>query len=42
MNNIDFLRKTEKYFANLIKEIKENGKYQNLKILWIYLDLKLL
>ena len=41
-DNIDFLRKTEKYFANLIKEIEENGKYPNLKILGICFGLEII
>ena len=41
-DNLNFLRKTEKYFANLIKEIEENGKYPNLKILGICFGLEII
>ena len=41
-DDLDFLRKTEKYFTNLIKEIEENGKYPNLKILGICFGLEII
>ena len=41
-DNLKFLRKTEKYFANLIQEIEEKGKYPNLKILGICFGLEII
>ena len=41
-DDIEFLRKTEKYFANLIKDIEEKGKYPNLKILGICFGLQII
>ena len=41
-DNIDFLRKSETYFSNLIKEIEEKGKYPNLKILGICFGLEII
>lgn len=41
-NELEFLRKTEKYFVNLIKDIEDNGKYPNLKILGICFGLEII
>ena len=41
-DNLEFLRKTEKYFYNLIKEIEEKGKYPHLKILGICFGLEIM
>ena len=41
-DDLDFLRKTEKYMADLTKEIEENGKYPNLKILGICFGLEII
>ena len=41
-DDIEFLRTTEKYFANLIKDIEEKGKYPNLKILGICFGLQII
>ena len=38
----DFLRKTEKYFEKLIREIEIEGKYPNLKILGICFGLEII
>ena len=41
-DDLDFLRKTEKYMADLTKEIEEKGKYPNLKILGICFGLEII
>ena len=41
-DDYDFLRKTEKYLANLIIDIEEKGKYPNLKILGICFGLEII
>ena len=41
-DNIQFLRKTEKYLFNLIKDIEEKGKYPHLKILGICFGLQII
>ena len=41
-DNYDFLRKTEKYFEKLIKEMEIEGKYPNLKILGICFGLEII
>lgn len=41
-DNYDFLRKTEKYLANLIVDIEVKGKYPNLKILGICFGLEII
>lgn len=41
-DNIAFLRKTEKYLFNLIKDIEEKGKYPHLKILGICFGLQII
>ena len=41
-DNLEFLRKTEKYFYNLIKDIEEKGKYPQLKILGICFGLEII
>ena len=41
-DNIQFLRETEKYLANLIREIEENGKYPQLRILGICFGLEII
>jgi GMP synthase-like glutamine amidotransferase len=41
-DNIEFLRKTEKYLFNLIKDIEEKGKYPHLKILGICFGLQII
>ena len=41
-DNLQFLRKTEKYFNKLIKDIEQKGKYPNLKILGICFGLEII
>ena len=41
-DNLKFLRQTEKYFYNLIKDIEEKGKYPQLKILGICFGLEII
>ena len=41
-DDYDFLRKTEKYLANLIIDIEEKNKYPNLKILGICFGLEII
>ena len=41
-DNLKFLRETEIYFVNLIREIEENGKYPHLKILGICFGLEII